>query len=72
MELLPMPLPLDLSKRRRTDAIPEAVRLEVINSIPVRRMGDPMDIANAYLFLASEESGFVNGQVLGVNGGQAS
>jgi 3-oxoacyl-[acyl-carrier protein] reductase len=35
-------------------------------------MGDPMDIANAYLFLASEDSGFVNGQVLGVNGGQAS
>jgi 3-oxoacyl-[acyl-carrier protein] reductase len=59
-------------KTEMTDAIPEAVRLEVINSIPVRRMGDPMDIANAYLFLASEESGFVNGQVLGVNGGQAS
>ncbi len=55
-----------------TDAIPEEVRKQVIASIPVRRMGDPQDIAYAYLFLASDEAGFVNGQVLGVNGGQAS
>ena len=55
-----------------TDAIPEEVRQQVINSIPVKRMGEAMDIANAYLYLASEEAGFVNGQVLGVNGGQAS
>jgi 3-oxoacyl-[acyl-carrier protein] reductase len=55
-----------------TDAIPEAVREQVIASIPVKRMGDPKDIAHAYLYLASEEAGFVNGQVLGVNGGQAS
>ncbi len=55
-----------------TDAIPEEVRQGVINSIPVKRMGDPMDIAYAYLYLASDEASFVNGQVLGVNGGQAS
>ena len=55
-----------------TDAIPEEVRQQVINSIPVKRMGEAMDIANAYLYLASEEAGFVNGQVLCVNGGQAS
>ncbi|MES2516510.1 MAG: 3-oxoacyl-ACP reductase FabG [Bacteroidota bacterium] len=59
-------------KTDMTDAMPEEVRQEMIKLIPVRRMGDPMDIANAYLFLASEEAGFVNGQVLGVNGGQAS
>jgi 3-oxoacyl-[acyl-carrier protein] reductase len=55
-----------------TDAIPEEVRQQVINSIPVKRMGEAMDIANAYLYLASDEASFVNGQVLGVNGGQAS
>jgi 3-oxoacyl-[acyl-carrier protein] reductase len=55
-----------------TDAMPEEVRQEMVKLIPVRRMGDPMDIANAYLFLASDEASFVNGQVLGVNGGQAS
>jgi 3-oxoacyl-[acyl-carrier protein] reductase len=35
-------------------------------------MGEPSDIAYAYLYLASDEASFVNGQVLGVNGGQAS
>lgn len=55
-----------------TDAIPEEVRQQVINSIPVKRMGEAMDIAHAYLYLASEDASFVNGQVLGVNGGQAS
>jgi 3-oxoacyl-[acyl-carrier protein] reductase len=59
-------------KTDMTDAIPEEVRQQVINSIPVRRMGEAIDIANAYLYLASEEASFVNGQVLGVNGGQAS
>lgn len=59
-------------KTEMTDAMPEEVRQEMIKLIPVRRMGDPMDIANAYLFLASDEASFVNGQVLGVNGGQAS
>jgi 3-oxoacyl-[acyl-carrier protein] reductase len=59
-------------KTDMTDAIPAEVRQGVIDSIPVRRMGDPHDIAYAYLYLASEEAGFVNGQVLGVNGGQAS
>ncbi len=55
-----------------TDAMPEAVRQATIQTIPVKRMGEPEDIANAYLFLASDEASFVNGQVLGVNGGQAS
>ncbi len=55
-----------------TDAMPEEVRQATIQTIPVKRMGEPEDIANAYLFLASDEASFVNGQVLGVNGGQAS
>lgn len=37
--------------------------------IPVRRLGQPQDIAEACLFLASELSGFINGQVIHVNGG---
>lgn len=59
-------------KTDMTDAIPEEVRAGVIQSIPARRMGLPEDIAFAYLYLASEQASFVNGQVLGVNGGQAS
>ena len=54
-----------------TDAMPEDVRNHAIATIPVRRIGKPEDIANAYLFLASSEASFVNGHVLSVNGGQA-
>lgn len=55
-----------------TDAMPEEVRQATIQTIPARRMGEPEDIAYAYLYLASDEASFVNGQVLGVNGGQSS
>lgn len=54
-----------------TDAMPDNVRDQAVATIPVRRIGKPVDIANAYLFLASDEASFVNGHVLAVNGGQA-
>jgi len=38
-------------------------------SIPVRRVGQPRDVANVICFLASEESGYVNGQIIYVAGG---
>jgi 3-oxoacyl-[acyl-carrier protein] reductase len=59
-------------KTDMTDAIPDEVKAASIRQIPAGRMGEPKDIANAYLFLASDEASFVSGQVLGVNGGQAS
>ena len=37
--------------------------------IPLRRMGQPQDIASAVVFLASEEASFITGQVLSVSGG---
>jgi len=36
---------------------------------PARRLGQPRDVANAYLFLASDEADFINGAVLNVDGG---
>ncbi len=42
----------------------------LIQTIPVRRMGEPNDIANACAWLCMEESGYVNGQTIGVNGGR--
>ncbi|TDC86409.1 3-oxoacyl-ACP reductase FabG [Actinomadura sp. 7K507] len=44
---------------------------EVAAGLPVRRAGKPADIANAALFLAADESGFVTGQVLYVDGGRS-
>jgi 3-oxoacyl-[acyl-carrier protein] reductase len=55
-----------------TDAMPDDVKNGAIASIPARRIGEPADIAYAYLYLASDEASFVNGHVLAVNGGQAS
>ncbi|MFD1814539.1 SDR family NAD(P)-dependent oxidoreductase [Rhodococcus gannanensis] len=41
-----------------------------IQRTPVRRIGRPEDIASACAFLVSEEAGYINGQILGVNGGR--
>lgn len=56
-------------KTAMTDSMPEAVVKAGIAQIPVRRIGTPEDIAYAYLYLSSKEAGFVNGEVLNVNGG---
>jgi 3-oxoacyl-[acyl-carrier protein] reductase len=51
------------------DTVPEKVLDSIRAQTPLRRLGDPQDIANAYLFLASDESSFITGQVIAVNGG---
>jgi 3-oxoacyl-[acyl-carrier protein] reductase len=52
-----------------TDALPEDKRQQLAAQIPLERLGSPDDIANAVLFLASDNSGYITGQVIGVNGG---
>jgi 3-oxoacyl-[acyl-carrier protein] reductase len=41
----------------------------LVEKTPLGKLGSPVDIANAYLFLASAESDYVNGTVLSVDGG---
>jgi 3-oxoacyl-[acyl-carrier protein] reductase len=52
-----------------TDALPEKVKAELTAQIPLERLGTAEDIANAVRFLAAEESGYITGHVLSVNGG---
>ena len=55
----------------RTDmmkAVPKEVIEPLINQIPLRRLGEPEDIANAFVFLASDEASYITGVVLSVDG----
>lgn len=51
-------------KTDMTDALPEKVREEIAASIPMKRQGTPEDVANVALFLASDLSAYVSGQVI--------
>lgn len=51
------------------NAVPAEILEQLKARTPLRRLGEPIDVANAYLFLASDESNFVNGAVLSVDGG---
>jgi 3-oxoacyl-[acyl-carrier protein] reductase len=52
-----------------TDALPEDQRQELAAQIPLERLGSVEDIAHAVLFLASDQAGYITGQVIAVNGG---
>lgn len=52
-----------------TGVLPAEVREKMLAGIPLKRMGQPADIAAAVRFLASEDAGYITGHVLKVNGG---
>ena len=54
-----------------TDLMPEEVRKQSIPNIPLGKWGVPEDIANGYLYLASDEASFVSGICLTIDGGAA-
>lgn len=50
------------------DVLPKEVIQPIIDNIPIGRMGEPEDIANAFVFLASDEASFITGAILSVDG----
>ena len=56
-------------KTAMTDKIDEKFKEVIISKIPSARLGEPDDIANAVLFLSSDQSSYINGETLHVNGG---
>ena len=56
-------------KTAMTDKIDDKFKEIILSKIPAARLGDPDDIANAVLFLASNQSNYINGETIHVNGG---
>lgn len=56
-------------KTSMTDVLKEDVKEEIVKSIPLKRMGTAKDVANVVKFLASEDSSYVTGQVIHIDGG---
>lgn len=56
-------------KTNMTDVLKDDVKEEIAKSIPLKRMGTPEDVANVVKFLASEDSSYITGQVIQIDGG---
>ena len=56
-------------KTEMTDKIEEKFKEAIISKIPSSRLGEPEDVANVVLFLASDQSNYINGETIHVNGG---
>ena len=52
-----------------TDILPEEIKTKTMEQIPSKRFGTPQDVANAVVFLSSEESSYITGQTIHINGG---
>jgi 3-oxoacyl-[acyl-carrier protein] reductase len=56
-------------KTDMTDKLDDKTKQDIISQIPLQRFGSVDDVANCVLFLASDESSYITGQVISVNGG---
>ena len=56
-------------KTPMTDVLSEELKKKYLEQIPAGRFGEPVDIANACVFLASDEASYINGQTIHINGG---
>ena len=56
-------------KTPMTDVLSDELKKKYLEQIPAGRFGEPIDVANACVFLASDESSYINGQTIHINGG---
>lgn len=56
-------------KTPMTDVLSDELKAKYLEQIPAGRFGEPVDIANACVFLASDEASYINGQTIHINGG---
>ncbi|NMC67014.1 MAG: 3-oxoacyl-[acyl-carrier-protein] reductase [Spirochaetales bacterium] len=56
-------------KTPMTEKLPQNVIEMMVEKTPLKKFGEPIDVARAFLFLASDDASFITGQVLGVDGG---
>jgi 3-oxoacyl-[acyl-carrier protein] reductase len=54
---------------KMTEVLSDEIKKNILNKIPMGKIGQPKDISNLALYLASEESSYVTGQTFHVNGG---
>ena len=54
-----------------TDVLSDEAKAKLTSTIPMARLGLPEDVANAVVFLASDEASYITGQTIHVNGGMA-
>lgn len=52
-----------------TDVLKDEIKEEIAKTIPLKRMGSPEDVANVVKFLASNDSSYITGQVINIDGG---
>ena len=52
-----------------TDELPEETREKYVSMVPLKTMGQPIDVAQSVAFLLSDESKYITGQTISVNGG---
>lgn len=56
---------------KMTEVLPEEVKQKMLDAIPLKKFGLPLDVARGVMFLASDAASYITGQTLSVNGGMA-
>ena len=54
---------------KMTDVLSDSVKENILNQIPLKRMGTPQEIANLVEFLVSDKNSYITGQVINIDGG---